>query len=313
MINVETICKKLENILNGIDPEITVISPANENFFFKVYSEGLYLSNLSDQVRKKNFCPVFVGQAGGTHNPVPELKDTSENIQIAFYFPVRFKNIFYALEDFLENVFVGQVLTFGEQKVACNMSIAQFGEIQNLDMQSFRDWIEREWKEIPIESMEPYWSVSFVLFVKTGKLMGKENGVMIGNDAKITKLKVTYKGSTILEDTSPISIERAVIANSEPATQQLFGETHASGFPANLGYTNQLPIIIKNTSGYRDLIKVCEVDKDIQNLMIELTRTLPFKTPLSYTHKYFVSGYTDKIAFGDYIGISLTLSDLQED
>lgn len=313
MITLEDICKKLDRVLNGTDPEISAISPTTNNYFFKVYSEGLYLSNVDDKIRKKNFIPVIVGALGGEHNPVPNLAESSYNVQITLYFPVRFKTDMYALENYLETVFVGKTLTYNFQKALSNISIAQFGEIQGLDFKA----IERDFDEKPLTVMEAYWCMQFTLFLKEAYNLGLSGGVMLGNDVQIEKIKITYDGITegeiVLEDTSPINIERAVIANSEPAVQQCFGDTHSKGFPANAGYTKQLPLIVKNTSQYSYLINICEIRRDIQKLKVEIFESLPFDGPgLHISHKYFVSGYSRKNVIGDYVGISLTLNDLEE-
>ena len=65
MINLEEIVKKLDKILNGIDPDIPtgLANPVTDEYFFMVFSEGLYLSTIADMRAgtRKNFIPVVVG------------------------------------------------------------------------------------------------------------------------------------------------------------------------------------------------------------------------------------------------------------
>ena len=134
-----------------------------------------------------------------------------------------------------------------------------------------------------------------------------------GDDVKIKKVKIVYDGNqTLVEDTSPLIIERADIASSETAPQQLFGETHIKGYPANLGYTKELPLIIKNNAQYRSLFNILEDTKDIQRLKVEITEEFPFETPLETTNTYYVTNYSRRTAYGSLLGISLTLATLRE-
>jgi len=312
MINLEQVCKMLDNTLNGTNEEVSEISPTTDAYFFKVFSEGLYLSNVSDRVKGKNFIPVVIGSLGGEYNPVPYLEEDDYSIQITLFYPVRFKNDFYALNEFFRKVFVGKVLTYGTQKALSNISVAQYGELQSLDMKEFREWITRTYKEETINVIETYMSMQFTLYLNTAYKLGQTDGFVLGNQIPLTKIKMTYKGTTFLEDTTPVLIERADLANVEPAQQQLYGENYSRGFGASASFTRQLPLIIKLNTGYRTLLDYCENTKDIQNIVVEITESIPFASALTITHKYYISAYSRNTKLGDFLGVNLTLNDYKE-
>lgn len=310
MIPLTTIAEKLQTILNGLQ--------AFSQYQFEVQTHGFHLDKISDTQTGKNFIPVFVSTMGGQYNPVPFLKQADYSIPITFYYPVRFKDDFFLLNESLVDVFVGQFITFGTYKARCNISIAQFGEITDLDLKEFKEWVGSIYRK-EIEVREPYISMTINLYITT-----YAPELIWGDDLKLKKVKITYQNedmvepSTLLDDTSPICIERADIASCETAPQQVFGETFIKGYPANLGYTKELPLVIKNTSGYHDLLNVCEVTKDIQNLTVEITETIPFKylvggeltdKTLTATHTYYVTNYSRRTSYGSAMGFSLTLSD----
>ena len=223
----------------------------------------------------------------------------------SFYFPVRFKDDFFRLNEYLVDTFVGKFITFGTQKARCNISIATYGEIQNIDFKEFKEWVGQKYTR-PIEVMELWMSMNITLFLSTAG-----SNFMYGDDTKIKKITV-YNGSTkILEDESPLCIERADIASSETAPQQAFGETRIKGYPANLGYTKELPLIVKNSSEYRALFDILENTRDIQALKIEISEEFPFESPLTTTLSYYVTNYSRRTAYGSLLGISLTLAELR--
>lgn len=300
MISILDVANKLQELLDAA-------SDFNQ-YQFEVKTTGFHINNISDKNTGKNFIPVFVSAMGGQNNPVPDLKQSELNIPITFYFPVRFKEDFFLLNDYLVNVFVGKFLTFGSEEARCNISIPQFGEIVDLDLTEFKKWVDSFYQR-KIEVMEPYLSMTINLYLSKS---GSE--FMYGDKIQITSIVFTYNSDVILTESKPIVIERALIGSSESAPQQAFGEKYVSGYPANLGFTQELPLIIKNNAGYRALLKACEVDKDIQNLKITVNESVPFVTTdgvanaLSISNNYYVTNYSRRIAYGSLVGISFTLA-----
>lgn len=298
MIALQDVARKLQELLNQAE--------GFEQYQFEVESTGFHLDHVYDKSSGKNFIPVFISTMGGQNNPVPYLKQSEYNVPITFYFPVRFKEDFFSLYDFLSDTFVGKFINFGTNEGRTNVSIPQFGELQQLDLKEFKEWVGSIYKT-PIEVMELWMSMTINLFISTS---GSE--FIYGDKIKITNVSISYNDSVIFQDDKAISIERADIGSSENAPQQIFGETFIKGYPANLGYTKELPLIVKNNASYRALLNVCEVTKDIQNLKVTITEVFPFETPLTAVNTYYVSNYSRRTAYGSLIGISLTLTDLRE-
>jgi len=300
MIIIPDILTKLDSLLNDQNNPIG-------HYEFVVESVGFHLDKISDNNTGKNFIPVFVSTMGGQNNPVPHLKQAELNVPITFYYPVRFKDDFFVLYDYLCDTFVGKFITFGTQKARCNVSIPQFGEIQDLDLKEYKAWVGSIYQR-ELDVMEPYLSMTVNLYLS---IAGES--FVYGDDITIDEVKIVYGENTILDDTAPVIIERADIGSSETAPQQAFGETHIKGYPANLGYTKELPLVVKNTPSYNALLKVCEDTKDIQNLRVTITETFPIQDEseegLEVTHTYYVTNYSRRTAYGQLLGISLTLAD----
>ena len=317
MIVLPEIATKLQEILNAPGSPI--------DLEMKVETPGFHITSVVNRDSGKNFIPVFISTLGGTNNPVPILKQAEGTIPVVFYYPVRYKDRFFALTEYLNEMLVGKTIHWGDISgdILTNVSLPKYGEIQDLDMLTkFRSWTAANFNR-EIEVMEPYGTMELTIYLSS---VGQE--FIYGNNVKLKKIKVSYKGSQILEDDEPVSIERVDLTTSEPAAQQTFEDLCAKGFPANAAYTKQLPLILKNRPGYYELLDTIENGKDIQNIVVELTEELPISKwvqvdgqwvidenhkTITTTNTYYVSNYSRKTALGQLLGISLTLATLREE
>lgn len=178
MVILTEVAEKLQAILNDNDSEIGDDNPAG--FEFSVATQGFHLDHVQNRVSGSNFIPVFIGSLGGRYNPIAGLKQADMNVQVTLYFPVRFKDEFYKLNDYLVDTFVGRTLNWGTNSGRCvsNISPAQYGEIQNLDTKQFATWVADTYQE-SIDVMEPWMSMTFTLYLST---IG--NGYVYGNEAE---------------------------------------------------------------------------------------------------------------------------------
>lgn len=167
MIVLSEVAKKLQNILNGIDSETSTIERP-VSYEFVVATQGFHLDKISDKETGNNFIPVFVSSMGGEYNAIKGLKQANYNIPITLYFPIRFKDNFFILNEFLVECFVGSYLNYGTLSGKCisNISVAQYGEIQDLDLKEFQTWATSLYQR-EIEVKEPFMSMNFTLYLST--------------------------------------------------------------------------------------------------------------------------------------------------
>lgn len=234
MIILSEVAQKLEKILNGSDSEVTATNPTG--FYFQVETEGFHIDHIEKADKSGNFIPVFISSLGGQFNPVKGLKQGSYSFPVVFYFPVRFKEAFFALGDFLVDAFVGTILNYGDVsgKAVSNISVPQFGEIQDLDLGQFSKWVESQYKK-PIEVMEPYLTMQVTLF-----LSNAAQGLVYGNDVKVD-LSFTYGENTYSID--DINWDGASIqSNSQSQSEQEEETNEADGLPFGTAYGSSFKI-----------------------------------------------------------------------
>lgn len=235
MIVLNEVATKLEKILNGLDSETSGLTNPTP-YYFKVETEGFHIDHVERPSQRKNFIPVFVSSLGGQFNPVKGLKQGSYTFQVSFWFPVRFKESFFALGDFLVDAFVGSILNYGtiSGKAVSNISAPQFGEIEDRDFGEFSSWVNEKWEK-PIEKMEPYLSMVVSLF-----LSNAAPGLIYGNDFKYD-LSFTYdnKKHTLknldwdgasLQSNSQAQSEQEEGADVPEAESFPFGTSYATSF-----------------------------------------------------------------------------------
>ena len=269
MIILTKVAEKLQSILNGTDTEVgtngSVVQITNPtDYEFVVQAQGFHLDKIYDENTGKNFIPVFVSSMGGSFNPVPNLKQATYTIPITLYYPIRFKDDFFSLLDFFASAFVGRKLTYGTDKAISNISVAQFGEIQEMDLDQFKEWVEEKYRRA-INVHEPFMTMNFTLY-----LSNADDDYVFGND--ITASLSYVLDTTTYTDSSLTFADAALQSHSEPSSEQLLGTSESQSLPSGTSYGASISIMVKNTTFYQKLLQEW-FSGNIQTMSFTLTFT----------------------------------------
>lgn len=290
MIVLTEVANKLQELLN-----------ANEEFNqyeFVVATQGFHLDYVFDKDTGKNFIPVFISSMGGQYNPVENLNEATYTIPVTFYFPVRFKDDFYRLNEYLANCFVGKKINYGLVSgfAISNISVSQYGEIQQLDLKEFKEWVGSIYK-LPIEVLEMWMSMTFTLYLSTAS-----EDYVWGNDATIS-LSTTIDNETYTDDNVTFA-ESSLQSQSQPTSQQALGETEVEGIPFGTSYSNSFSVYIKDNNFYNKVIEKW-FNGDIQTIRFSLTLTLLDK---QYERTCYIESVNMPIRKGQLVTITFTLA-----
>ena len=184
MIRLDEIAIKLNEVLNNVDNPVRI---DNARVAFMVATEGFRIDNIADKELGKNLIPVFIAASGGENNPVEGLKQQTKSINIGIWYPLKYKDNFYVLEDYLDDVFVGKLNNLGNNTGSCltNLGTAEFGEITNGNFTQFEQWITSKYKKT-LDVTMAWFSMTLTLYAtKTS------SGFMFGNEIKY-ELEMTY-------------------------------------------------------------------------------------------------------------------------
>lgn len=184
MISLKEIADTLSEVLNSVNNPLRI---EDERVAFLVATEGYRIDKIDDRKLGKNLIPVFVGASGGENQPVPNLNQQSKSINIAIHYPIKYKDIFYQLETYLDNEFVGKVRNMGTNTKQClvSLSTAQFGEIVQGNFEQFEKWANNTY-ERTIDDTQNWYSMILTLYAtKLGE------GYIFGNEVSFA-LKMTY-------------------------------------------------------------------------------------------------------------------------
>lgn len=267
MIALTDVATKLEEILNSED--------CPTEFSFVVKSQGYHLDSIADKKKGKNLIPVFLTMVGGEYNPVPNLKQANFTYGVDIWFPVRFKEIFYNINEYLENTFVGKKLNIGGKVALCNIGVAEYGEIVGLHLDQFEEWVEDTYvgsvhlfkKEHDIS--EEYMNMHFNIYAT---VLG--DGFMFGNDVKYnlsaifpvyetraTRIKVKYEVSgltpVLFEFTRDSDYDEGIFYAWKVGSVRIYTTTiKASDFNENLVFYNKLVNDDFSENPFYTLVKV---------------------------------------------------------
>lgn len=268
MVLLTEIANKLQTLLNS--------ATGFEQYLFECETQGFHIDHVYDKTSGKNFIPVFISAMGGEHNPIPNLKESTYSIPVVLYFPVRFKEDFFMLNDFIETTFIGKQINYGTHTGTClsNISVTTYGEIQELDFKQFKEWVGSTYK-MPIEVMEMWMTMTFTLYLST---VGSD--FKYGNDATLS----LHFGGFI--DNNVIFDDFSLQSMSEPATQQILDATvpESSGLVANTSYSSGFKVYYKSTPMYQNILNEWFNGK---HQTMEFTFTLTFDGK-SYTRDCFL-------------------------
>lgn len=184
MIRLDEIAVKLNEVLNNVDNPVQI---DNARVAFMVATEGFRIDNIADRELGKNLIPVFIAASGGENNPVEGLKQQTKSINIGIWYPLKYKDNFYVLEDYLDDVFVGKLNNLGNNTGSCLTSLgtAEFGEITDGNFTQFEQWITSKYKKT-LDVTMAWFSMTLTLYAtKTS------SGFMFGNEIKY-ELEMTY-------------------------------------------------------------------------------------------------------------------------
>ena len=303
MILLTEIAKKLQDILNGTDSETSSYTRPVD-FDFHVQNEGYHLDNVYDLNTKKNFIPVFIESLGGQYDAVPNLDRCTNSIAVTFYYPVRFRKDFYAMNDFLVKCFVAKLLNYGELTGKClsNISIATFGEIETKDFGSLKDWVNSVWKK-PIEVMEAYMSMSFTLSLTHcgpdfiyGNEVEYELSFKVGNTTYTEPLVWTNSGTG---------------GENSPISQQLVDtDSYAKNVINITNYNKSIVAYVKNSQMWLKLLE--KYNNNQMNALTNLVLTKKYKigsTTYTYTFNQIILSLNESIPIGDLLSFTITFGD----
>lgn len=304
MIIMSEVATKLQEILNGSG------NPTNHTFF--VETEGYHIDHIKKPDFSGNFIPVFISSMGGQFNPVKGLKQATYTYQVAFYFPVRFKEDLYLIADFMAETFVGSVIEYGTKsgRAVSNISVPQFGEIQEgADFREFEKWHMDVYSK-PVEVMEPYLSMAINLY-----LSSSAPGFIYGNDIKYDLTINIGDKSYTLED---IDWDGASLQSNSQAQSEQEEETNESDslpfgttYGASYKVYPDLNKLAKNETNkyfYRELLRAW-VEGNIQTLECSLTITIGDPSyGLVFARDCYIQSVVSPIERGQLFALTLTFA-----
>ena len=288
-MKLDSIVTLISDVLNDVTD-----NPVNE-FYYDVQSTGYHADTAMIQKQGRNIIRVFIAQMGGSYNPVQGLGESTWAIPITFYFPVRFKEQFFRLDEYLHEYFVGRKLADG---TIANLSVASYGEIQNLDFKEFKNWADNLYKT-PIEVMEQYLSMTITLY-----LSSIDNKYFYGNEVTAS---LSWDNKTM----ALTFVDGSVQTNSNSVDDQVLGTKEAVGLPYGVAFGASFSFYLSDTTACKDFMDKWKSNWFEDNA-IALTITIPSlgtsNTPFTITKSCYLRSFMLPITKGQPMKATISLS-----
>jgi hypothetical protein len=232
---------------------------------------------------------------GGSYNPVQGLGESTWAIPITFYFPVRFKEQFFRLDEYLHEYFVGRKLADG---TIANLSVASYGEIQNLDFKEFKNWADNLYKT-PIEVMEQYLSMTLTLY-----LSSIDNKYFYGNEVTAS---LAWSNKTM----ELTFVDGSIQTNSNSVDDQVLGTKEAVGLPYGVAFGASFTFYLSDTTACKDFMdkwKSNWFEDNAINLTIAIPSLGTSNTPFTITKSCYLRSFMLPITKGQPMKATISLS-----
>lgn len=262
MIDLLELRTKLSNILNGKDYEtITAYNSFDlSDFEFLVQTYGTHLDNISDNTSKKNFIPVYIANQDGNVEPIPNLENVNLTYTIHIYFPLEFRDRFISLSKFFLDVFVGKILTYGQNsgKGLSNISVPNYADINKLDFTEFKNWVATNY-EMPTDLMGLWGQMTFRLYISQ-----YNPDLILGNQftySLVGQIPYINNGQMALYDSAT---EELIVRSCDNAYQnqivseQTFDDYEATSFGNINSTSKQVICYVKNDTFWNRLVSAYE-------------------------------------------------------
>ena len=329
-MNLEEISQKIGAILNGTDAETESLRPNGRPFpdlNFMVATEGYHLDDIGDDKAGKNLIPVYIGALGGSNEPIPDLGAQSRNTAITVYFPVRLKEQMKELDSYLSQILVGRILTWGTVKARSNTSPSQFGELFDMDTrqfsaqnQQFTDWVETQY-HVRMEVSEMWMTMQLTLYLSTAKDLGEYGGFLMGDHDHISKISAKIPNNVpgedpyiLIDEESPVMIDKTSSLAAEPAAQQILGQGNVKGFGATTTGVRTISFYLRSDAFGRAIAEWI-LRKEAQGKTVVVTESLDIfsdddaQLPLELETEYYILNASLDMRNGVLMTCSLQLGD----
>ena len=296
MIEINELATKLSKILNGLDDETSSIFNPATSFDFVVKTYGTHLDTIADRNLNHNVIPVYIANFSGSVQPIPNLREEDASYDIYMYFPLRFKDTFFRMGNFLIDCFAGKMINFGEESgtAITNLNSPTLADIQQAEFSQFADFINENY-DLPISRTELWGVMTFSLYFHQVANLGKTNGFIVGNQVK-HEMSFTYGEKTYKENLVIVSGARNLVGDT--ISEQRINQLQTSGIAKNTSYIDSVQAYARDNEFWRKFIELYERGI-LQNMEFDYSKVYSLSRRMKFTKKAYLSECPTSDALGE--------------
>lgn len=290
-----------------IEEEANQFSSDNAyNILFRAKSYASFLDSINDNILDdEDFTPIYIDNANGSYQAIPNLYESSQSVDISVFFKVKDKvKYMQFLYDFTSH-FAGKTLTIVDTTAICNASAPIFSQVEVANFKQFSDFMNYYYKQsvqIPIRESDYYVIARFSLYVTSVA----NNSFIFSNSIKF-RLEFTYNETEYSEDLVFYQASNGV--SISPMSQQLVDkDKFATNFENITNYAKSIACYVKNNEFWRTFITLYNnrLLSDLEN--IKLVKIYDFENEI-IEQEQIVLSVNENINIGDLLTYTFSFVD----
>ena len=296
MIEINELSRKLSAILNGLDDETSSIFNPATSFDFVVKTYGTHLDSIANNLTKKNFIPVYIANFSGSVQPIPSLREEDLSYDIYIYFPLKYKDTFFRMGNFLIDCFAGKMINFGEESgyALTNLNSPTLADVQQNEFNSFQEFISENYG-LPIQRTELWGVMTFSIYFHQVANLGKSDGFITGNQVK-HEMSFTYDKTEYKEELVVVSGARNL--NSDTISEQRIYQLQTSGIAKNTSYIDSIQAYARDNDFWRKFIELYETGL-LQNMVFDYTKIYNLSRRMTFKKKAYLTQCPSSDSLGE--------------
>ena len=281
-------------------------SDNNYNILFRAKSYASFLDSVNDNILiDKEFSPIYIDNASGSYQAIPNLNQSSQSVDISVFFKVKDKVKFMKyMYDFTSH-FAGKTLSIDSTNAICNASAPIFSQVEIANFKQFSDFMQYYFNQnvqIPIKESDYYIIARFSLYVTSVK----DNAFIFSNTIKF-KLQFNYNDEAYEEDL--IYYQASNGMSNNPMSQQLVDiDKFATSFNNITNYAKSIACYVRDNEFWHTFISLYN-NRVLNELSeVKLVKMYDFENEIIEVEQIVLS-VNENINIGDLLSYTFSFID----
>ena len=295
MIDINEVAHFVEQKANELS------SQKQYNILFRAKSYASFLdSRIDDELLNKEFTPIYIDNASGNYEAIPNLRKSSQSCDISIIFEASKKYQYIKFLSEFSSLFSGETLSVGSITAICNSSLPIFSQVEPMNFTQFNDFMQANFKSA-MKVTSHYIIARITLYLTSVE----NNAYLFSNKVKF-KLSFDYENEHYEDDITYYQASNGMSNN--PISQQLIGDDYASSINNITNYAKSIACYIKDNAFWLKFIELYNSRKLNEATNVKLIKSYSINNAEIEIEQIILS-VNENINIGDLLSFSISFID----